>query len=692
MMALRVFAVVVAAASASSVDDSANPIRKVVTLMQDMQKEIEAEGVKAKELYDKFMCFCNGNDAEMKKDIADLTVKAATLSSTVEQEKAEKAQLDQDIPKHEADKAGAIEDLEKSTALRTKEKAEFDADLADQETNLAGVSSAIPALEKGMGGAAFVQLPVSKKIRQLIEASKYTNSYDRGLVTSFLDQSGDYVPASGQIVGILKNMKDEMEASIKDLTASEESAVKGYGELKAAKTAEEAAASAAINSKKKRAGELALTIVQNTDGLEDTEAELAKTQKFLATLASQCVEKKKEFAVRSKVMAEEVAAISQAIGILNDDDALDVFKKAVPSAALTQVSEYGFLQSNTNSRTGAMASAHKAQQLISSAAQIYRSVNLQLLAFSSKTRVRMVQKHKSKADFSEITKMIDGMLEVLAAEGADDEKHKVFCTAEFEKSADEKKDTETEIAGLTASIAELADEISTLGEDISTLQSGIQVLDKSVADATEQRKEEHAAYTESLALQETAIELIAKAKNRLQKFYNPTLYKAPPKVEISMEEKIIAAGTAFVQIEQPEAPETFGAYVQKSEKSAGVMALMDMITKELGEEMKDSEYDEKTAQTEYSELMSDSQESRAQDTKSITEKESSKATLEGKLVSAKESKTLSVDKLQENANYVFDLHASCDFIMESFDMRKEARTNEMESLKNAKAVLAGAVY
>jgi hypothetical protein len=682
----------VAVASAASVDDGANPIRKVVTLMQDMQKEIEAEGKHEKELYDKFMCFCDGNNAEMKKSVEDMKVKIEGYASAVEQEKAEKSQLEQDLVKHEADKAAALEDLDKSTSLRNKEKAEFDADLADQQTNLAGVSSAIPALEKGMGGAAFMQLPMSKQVKQIVEASKYVNSYDRGLVTSFLDQSGDYVPASGQIVGILKNMKDEMEASIKDLTATEESSVKGYEELKAAKTQEEAAASSAIKTKTKRSGELAVTIVQNSDALEDTTAELAKTEKFLATLASQCKEKQAEWAAREKLRSEEIAAISQAIGILNDDDALDVFKKAVPSAALTQEKEFGFLQSNSNSGTGTMARAHKAQQLISSAAQIYRSSTLSLLAFASKTRLRMAQKHKSKADFGEIMKMIDGMVGVLTAEQADDEKHKVFCTAEFEKSADEKADTETEIAGLQSTMAELADEIATLGEDVATLTSGIAVLDKSVADATEQRKEEHAAYTEALALQETAIALIAKAKNRLQKFYNPTLYKAPPKKEITMEEKIIAAGTSFVQIAQPEAPETFGAYVQKSEKSAGVMALMDMITKEMEGEMKEAEYDEKTAQTEYAELMADSQESRAQDTKSITEKDTAKANLEGKLVLAKESHTLSVEKLQENANYIFDLHASCDFIMESFDMRKEARTNEMESLKNAKAVLAGAVY
>merc|ERR1719316_1776585 len=101
---------------------------------------------------------------------------------------------------------------------------------------------------------------------------------------------------------------------------------------------------------------------------------------------------------------------------------------------------------------------------------------------------------------------------------------------------------------------------SQLGEDIKTLKDGIMVLDKSVADATEQRKEEHAAYTEGLALQETAVALIAKAKNRLQKFYNPTLYKAPPKVEMSMEEKIMDAGSySFFQkrssVHQPEPPE-----------------------------------------------------------------------------------------------------------------------------------------
>merc|ERR1719446_461346 len=96
-------------------------------------------------------------------------------------------------------------------------------------------------------------------------------------------------------------------------------------------------------------------------------------------------------------------------------------------------------------------------------------------------------------------------------------------------------------------MAELTDEITELSEAVNTLTGEIAELDKSVADATEDRKADHAAFTESLQLSEGAIGLIAKAKNRMQKFYNPTLYKAAPKTEMTMEEKIITAGT-FAQI------------------------------------------------------------------------------------------------------------------------------------------------
>merc|ERR1719395_253089 len=108
--------------------------------------------------------------------------------------------------------------------------------------------------------------------------------------------------------------------------------------------------------------------------------------------------------------------------------------------------------------------------------------------------------------------------------------------------------------------------------------------------------------------------------------------------------------------------------------------------------MKDAGYAEKTAQKEYADLMADSQATRAQDSKSIVDKEAAKATLEEKLMAAKKKHSATSEELALVKSYIGDLHVSCDFIMQNFDLRKEARTAEVESLKNAKAVLAGASF
>merc|ERR1719258_547330 len=150
-------------------------------------------------------------------------------------------------------------------------------------------------------------------------------------------------------------------------------------------------------------------------------------------------------------------------------------------------------------------------------------------------------------------------------------------------------------------------------------------------------------------MNEAAMGLVEKAKNRMQKFYNPTLYKAPPKTENTMEEKIIEAGT-FVQMRRSDvapapAPEMPSGPVQKNAKSAGVIGMMDSIIEDLGDDMKDMEYEEKTAQSDYAELMADSQETRAGDTKSLTGKETTKAETEASLMTAKETRAATATDL-----------------------------------------------
>ena len=104
-----------------------------------------------------------------------------------------------------------------------------------------------------------------------------------------------------------------MDKDLGGAVSAEEEAAKGFAELADAKKAQIAAAGEAIESKTKRSGELAVSVVTTADDIEDTTAELNDTQAFLANLASQCATKKTEWDERSKIRAEEVAAISEAI-------------------------------------------------------------------------------------------------------------------------------------------------------------------------------------------------------------------------------------------------------------------------------------------------------------------------------------------------------------------------------------------
>merc|ERR1719160_2502029 len=151
----------------------------------------------------------------------------------------------------------------------------------------------------------------------------------------------EYAPQSGEILGILKQMKDEMEKDLEEQIAEEEAAKAGYEELMAAKEKEIASATKAIEEKLQRQGDNGVAIAEMKNDLEETKEALEEDKKFLADLEKNCAQKKKEWALRQKTRSEEILAIQETIKILNDDDALELFKKTLPgaggNAALLQV-------------------------------------------------------------------------------------------------------------------------------------------------------------------------------------------------------------------------------------------------------------------------------------------------------------------------------------------------------------------
>merc|ERR1712048_839486 len=120
--------------------------------------------------------------------------------------------------------------------------------------------------------------------------------------------------------------------------------------------------------------------------------------------------------------------------------------------------------------------------------------------------------------------------------------------------------------------------------------------------------------------------------------------------------------------------------------------MIDLLIKELDTELTEAETEEKLAQEEYEQLMADSAEKRAADSKSLSDKSAAKGDLEVQLQELGDEKKSTVKELLATVEYIGQLHAECDWLIKFFDVRKEARTGEIDALGKAKAVLSGADY
>merc|ERR1719160_1206793 len=215
-----------------------NPIRRVVDLLQQMQAQVTEEGKKEKAAYEKFMCWCTTGSDDLKLSISTAETKITQLTAGLKEELALNDQLASELATHKADRADAKAALAEATALREKEAAIYAKESSDDKTNIEALTKAIAAIEKGVAGS-FLQTTAASKLRQLT-VDVEMSSVDRDVISSFLSQGSEsgYVPQSGQIIGILKQMKDTIEKDLADITAAEDQAIKDFEALAAAKTAE----------------------------------------------------------------------------------------------------------------------------------------------------------------------------------------------------------------------------------------------------------------------------------------------------------------------------------------------------------------------------------------------------------------------------------------------------------------------
>merc|ERR1719410_1730939 len=266
-----------------------------------------------------------------------------------------------------------------------------------------------------------------------------------------------------------------------------------------------------IDEKMKMVGELGVEIIEMKEDLSDTEAALVKDKEFLKNLESSCATKTKEWEERSKTRAEELTALSETIKILNDDDALDLFKKTLPSGSASFVQVQ---QSRSMLRAKALAVVREAWRI--SDGHHRPGLDFLVMALTG-------QKALSQGMFDKVIRMCDDLVAELKQEQQDDNDKKEYCEKQFDLADDKKKSLERAEKDAENAIAKAKEAIETLTGEIEALEKGMKELDESVVDATEQRKEQNEEFKQLMAADTKAKEILKFAKKRLNKFYNPTL-------------------------------------------------------------------------------------------------------------------------------------------------------------------------
>jgi len=677
-------------------------------MLQDMQKEVEREGETEKEMYDKALCACEGGEAELDKNIADSQASIEEWTAKTESGKAEEAQLTAEVADHKTSAAQAKSDLSEATSLREKEHKQFAKEEADTKLNLDGLSKAIPAIEKGMSGAFLMQLPGAKrkmeKLLRFVEVTHYINNDARSAVLAFMEEGQgteqtDSTQGAGEILGILKSMKDEMQKDLVEMQEDNTNAHNSFNELKASKEQEISINEKSVITKEKRIGALKVELSEGTHALEDSKEELAKGEELKATMKEQCASMEKQKAASEKARADEMQALSEAVNILNDDEALETFSKAKGGA---------FVQTPGRVTYDAFI------QLTSQRHTIRR--HMATIALKQKTHGPGTQEMAMSADGEHehpddaeklVVHMIDGMVGVMHDEDVGDEHKKEWCANETEVQHEIEAQKNDLIEKTSTEISEQEDGLDTTTAEIKALTEKIAALDKMVHETTEDRKAQHQEFVDMFATSSTAIRLVKKAITRLEKFYSPEKYAKEKK---AVEDAALAkAGLGLLQNKPREGtnslltkhaeasllPGGFDAFIQvraattrhEKQESGGVIGLMNEFVTDLKVEMTEAETSEKFNAKEYVRIMTEAQETRVQDVKSLNEKKKAKAGLDTKLLENKELLELTEKEVHNLELYLVQVHTECDFLMRNFEVRHEKRVDGETGLESAETIV-----
>jgi len=682
-----------------------SPVQKVLQMMGDMKGKALKEKQNELVAFTKFESFCENTESSKIASIQDGKDLAEQLTADIQKYSSDAKVLGEEIMKLGASVDQAKADKDSAISTRAAELADYKKTHAETVENIADLQAALGKIKEmmakapGASAASLLQQMADDNDDLLTPHTKHyltafisEHSGEDFAVSEGLDASAPEAAAfetqSGGIVGMMEELEKKLVAEKAAIEMEEMNKQQAHDQMVSSLSSEIKMQTDSSNMKtaqKKKAEEDA---AKAKGDLADTEASLAEDEKYLSDLKVMCEQKKDEFAIRSKLRAEELEALDEAIEIITSK-----VSGVMPSFVQTGMSSLVQLRSSAQQPTQRKAAAFLAEQ----GAKLHSN----LLA--------AIAVRANSDPFVKVRKMINDMVKKLMEEANEEADHKAFCDAEMSTNKQTRDMKTTAIAELKATIEELTSDAQKLASEIVDLSEQIKAIDAAVAEAQSDRFDEKAKNTKTIEDANSAKVAVESALTVLKEFYekaaDPATHALPPKGTgpIAWDDRSLAilhkaaGGSSFIQkgstVNQgpmDDAPETFDKpFTGTGDAGGGVIGMMEVIISDFERLETETSEAEFTAQKEYDAFAADSAEDKAVKEADSKNKASSLQRAKSDLATAQKDLRITQEELDAAMAYYEKLKPSCVEEVMSYAERVAQRKAEISSLQEALEILSG---
>jgi len=656
--------------------DKTGAVGKVVKMLQTMLKQSQDDWASDKKAYADFECYCDENTDKKTVAIQEATTSISLLGNKIDELQGSNGALSIKAADLKANIAENEEARANAKALREKEEKAFQGESDDLTAAIGQMDEAVKLLtaigadqtlsssadhEKFMGkykDKSLVSLKSSMKVA-LMAASSFVDPTSKAKIIAFLQGpfTGTYSSQSGQIVGILKDMKQTFQDNLESAKATEKVSKESYEKFKENKEAEHTDLKTSYNAKQATLGTNDADLSTKKGQMRQFTKQKDEDSDFLGKLTVQCADKKKAYEKRKLFAANEDLALSQAIAILDND---------------TASAKFGAVEATSKGKTGFLLQV-SADDSVAEASELLRKAAMQQHSARLNKVFVLLQ---AGNPFSSILEQITKMTKLIDEEQKVDEEQKTWCETTNDKNNQNLDGTKDSLNTIESDITKLKNSLNDpktgMKQQLKDAEESLKTNLKNQGEETATRRKENLDYQKDVSTMSDAISMLAKADKVLTGYY----------------ESLDNEQVGLMQRGIKQAPKTFeGSYKGQNEQAKKVLSMLAFISSESAKEQQVAHDGELKSQHDYEDSMKSLVEGEASVQETIAKINEDIAKAEKELEGKHEDQENTEQGQIALERYMEKIKPGCDSIQKNYDVRTTNRAAEKKALQGVKSKL-----